>query len=120
MDPVSGSCSRFTIRNISERRQEIGVMRAIGYQRRMILSTFLIETSFVALLGIVMGIVLGLLISFSLFDWGGFSEYSRFVVPWGEVLLVLFVAFSVTILATLPPSRAASKLAPAEALRRVD
>lgn len=109
-----------TIRNISERRQEIGVMRAIGYQRNMILSTFLIETSFVALLGIVMGIVLGLLISFSLFDWGGFSEYSEFVIPWGEVLLVLAIAFGVTMISTLPPSRTASKLAPAEALRRVD
>jgi putative ABC transport system permease protein len=109
-----------TIRNIAERKQEIGVMRAIGFQRRMILETFLIETSFVSLLGIAMGVVLGLLISKSLFTWGGFSEISEFVVPWGEVLMVLIIAFSVTIAATLPPSRKAAKLAPAEALRRID
>jgi putative ABC transport system permease protein len=109
-----------TIRNISERRQEIGVMRAIGFQKNMILGTFLIETSFVSLLGIVMGIVLGLLISYRLFDWAGFSEYSRFVIPWGEVLLVLTIAFVITIMSTLPPSRSAARLAPAEALRRVD
>jgi putative ABC transport system permease protein len=109
-----------TIRNISERRQEIGVMRAIGFQRRMILATFLIETSYVSLLGITMGIILGLLISHSLFTWGGFSEYSNFVIPWWEVLLVLLVAFTVTIAATLPPSRRAARMTPAEALRRVD
>jgi putative ABC transport system permease protein len=109
-----------TIRNIAERRQEIGVMRAIGFQRSMILNTFLLETSFVALLGIFMGIVLGLLLSYRLFDWGGFSDISEFVVPWGEVLLVLAIAFTVTILSTLPPSRRAARLAPAEALRRID
>ncbi len=109
-----------TIRNIAERRQEIGVMRAIGFQRNMILNTFLIETSFVALLGIVIGIVLGLLLSYRLFDWGGFSDISEFVIPWGEVLLVLAIAFTVTILSTLPPSRKAARLAPAEALRRID
>jgi putative ABC transport system permease protein len=109
-----------TIRNIAERRQEIGVMRAIGFQKNMVLGTFLIETSFVSLLGIVMGVVLGLLISHSLFYWAGFSEFSRFVIPWGEVLLVLLIAFAITILSTLPPSRAAARLAPAEALRRID
>jgi ABC-type lipoprotein release transport system permease subunit len=36
------------------------------------------------------------------------------------VLLVLAIAFTVTILCTLPPSRKAARLAPAEALRRVD
>ena len=109
-----------TIRNISERRQEIGVMRAIGYQKRMILNTFLIETSFVSVLGIVMGIALGLLLSYRLFEWAGYSEYSQFVVPWGEVALVFAIAFIITVLSTLPPSRAAARLAPAEALRRVD
>jgi ABC-type lipoprotein release transport system permease subunit len=67
-----------------------------------------------------MGVVLGLMLSYRLFDWGGFSEISEFVIPWGEVLLVLTIAFVVTILATLPPSRRAARLAPAEALRRVD
>ncbi len=109
-----------TIRNIAERRQEIGVMRAIGFQRNMILSTFLLETSFVALLGIVLGVVLGLLLSYRLFDWGGFSDISVFVIPWGEVLLVFAIAFTVTILSVLPPSRRAARLAPAEALRRID
>lgn len=109
-----------TIRNVAERKQEIGVMRAIGFQRDMVLKSFLLETSYVSLLGIVMGVILGLVLSWKLFEWGGFSQTSEFVIPWFDVALVLFVAFVVTLLATLPPSLRAARLAPAEALRRVD
>jgi len=109
-----------TIRNVAERRQEIGVMRAIGYQRDMILKSFLIETSFTSLLGIIIGTLAGLGISYTIFEWGGFAKMSEFVIPWGEILLVFMIAFVITLAATLPPSRKASRLAPAEALRRVD
>jgi len=109
-----------TIRNVAERRQEIGVMRAIGYQRDMILKAFLLETSFMSLLGILVGTLMGLGISYTIFEWGGFSKMSVFVIPWGEVLAVLAIAFAITLAATLPPSRRAARLAPAEALRRLD
>ncbi len=109
-----------TIRNVAERKQEIGVMRAIGYQRDMILKSFLLETSFTSLLGIVVGTLMGLAISYTIFEWGGFAKMSEFVIPWGEILLVFAIAFVITLAATLPPSRRAARLAPAEALRRVD
>jgi putative ABC transport system permease protein len=109
-----------TIRNIAERRQEIGVMRAIGYQRNMVLSTFMIETSFISLLGILLGLVLGLSLSYQMWEWGGFKESSPFVIPWWEVALIVSIAFGITLLSTTPPSRRAARLAPAEALRRVD
>ncbi len=109
-----------TIRNVAERRQEIGVMRAIGFQRGMILSTFLLETSFVALLGIIIGVLLGLALSYRLYDWGGFSENAPFVIPGLEIVMLTLVAFVITLASTLPPSRKASRLAPAEALRRID
>lgn len=109
-----------TMRSVAERRQEIGVMRSIGFQRDMILKTFLIETSFVSLLGIGIGVILGLALSYRLWDWGGFAKNAPFVIPWGELLLLIVIAFLITLAATLPPSRSASKLAPAEALRRVD
>jgi len=109
-----------TIRSVAERRQEIGVMRSIGYQRDMILKTFMLETSFVSLLGIGLGVVLGLLLSYRLWEWGGFEKNAPFVVPWVEILLLIAIAFVITLAATMPPSRSASRLAPAEALRRVD
>jgi putative ABC transport system permease protein len=109
-----------TIRNIAERKQEIGVMRAIGYQRDMVLKVFLLETTFVSLLGITLGVALGLALSWRLYDFGGFSENGPFVIPWAEVLMLTGIAFVITLASTLPPSRRASRLAPAEALRKVD
>ncbi len=109
-----------TIRNVAERKQEIGVMRAIGYQRDMILKSFVLETSFVSLLGIVLGLALGLSLSYQMHSWGGFDEVAPFVIPWFDIIIVTVIAFSVTLLSTLPPSRRAARLAPSEALRRVD
>lgn len=109
-----------TIRNVAERRQEIGVMRAIGFQREMVLKTFMLETSFVSLLGIALGVIFGLSLSYRLWDWGGFSANAAFVIPWAEILLLVAIAFVITLIATLPPARKASRLAPAQALRRVD
>jgi len=109
-----------TIRSVAERRQEIGVMRSIGYQRDMILKTFVLETSFVSLLGIALGVILGLALSYRLWQWGDFKNNAAFVIPWGEILMLVAIAFVITLAATLPPSRSASRLAPAEALRRVD
>ncbi|HMO11630.1 MAG TPA: UbiA family prenyltransferase, partial [Actinotalea sp.] len=38
-------------RSVVERRQQIGMLRAIGYRRRMVAASFLIEPSLVAVLG---------------------------------------------------------------------
>ena len=46
-------------RAVVERRQQIGVLRAIGFRRGMVQAVFLIESSFIALTSIVAGTVLG-------------------------------------------------------------
>ena len=46
-------------RSVVERRVQIGVLRAIGFRRGMVQLSFLIESSFIALLGIVLGLGLG-------------------------------------------------------------
>ncbi|MCK4614583.1 MAG: FtsX-like permease family protein, partial [Thermoplasmata archaeon] len=50
-----------TIRSVAERRQQIGMLRAIGFKRSMIWKSFLIETSYIALLGIFIGVALGII-----------------------------------------------------------
>jgi len=108
-----------TMRNVKERRQEIGVMRALGYQRNMIWKVFLIEASFVSLLGIVLGVILGIGLSHLLYAWAGFSLTAPFVIPWLEILSFAAIALSFTLASTLPPSLRAAKLSPSEALRRI-
>jgi putative ABC transport system permease protein len=107
-------------RAVVERRQQIGVMRAIGFRRTMIQAVFLLESSFVALTAIVVGSGLGLLLGWNIIrdqretpSW----ENVAFVVPWGDLALVFAVVYAVALLATLAPALRASRIAPAEALR---
>ncbi len=47
-------------RTVVERRQQIGMLRAIGYNKKMIGLTFLFESAFIALMGVISGIVFAL------------------------------------------------------------
>ena len=53
-------------RAVVERRQQIGVMRAIGFRTRMVQAAFLLESSFIALTSIVVGTALGLLLAWNI------------------------------------------------------
>ena len=46
-------------RSVVERRQQIGVLRAIGFRKRMVQACFLLESSFIALTSIFIGTALG-------------------------------------------------------------
>jgi putative ABC transport system permease protein len=105
-------------RAVVERRQQIGMLRALGFQREMVSWIFLIESSFVALLGIGLGAGLALIpasqmITDMAVDIPGIS----FQVPWTEILLVSGLAYAMTLLTTWLPARQASQVLPAEALR---
>lgn len=105
-------------RSVVERRQQIGVLRAIGFQRSAVATSFLIETAFLVGLGGFAGTMLGLILARNLFtseDVG--SSDATFLIPW-TVLAVIFVLTNIMALVTTwIPARQASRVAPAEALR---
>ncbi|HYU18096.1 MAG TPA: FtsX-like permease family protein [Chloroflexota bacterium] len=105
-------------RAVVERRQQIGVMRALGFSRRAVHLCFLLESSIVALLGIVAGIGLGLALSYRLVEHLG-REYPEifFSVPWGQIGLIATLAYCATMLTTLLPAYQAGRVSPAQALR---
>ena len=105
-------------RAVVERRHQIGVLRAIGYSRGMVQLSFLLESSFIALLGIGLGLVLGLLTSINVISSIRYEESDiKLVVPWAQVLLIVVVAYVLSLLTTYLPARSAGRIAPAEALR---
>jgi len=105
-------------RAVVERRQQIGILRAIGYRRRMVQLSFLLESSFVAILGILIGIGLGTVVSFNVVqDIQEEMEGIRFTVPWFKIGVIVSVAYLFSLAATFLPAREASRIFPAEALR---
>ena len=106
-------------RTVVERRQQIGMLRAIGYSRRLVAVSYFLESSFIALAGIAIGVVLGLAISYNLLaspEFTGGTDID-FQVPWARLAIILVIAYGASALMTLLPARAASRVAVAEALR---
>jgi putative ABC transport system permease protein len=105
-------------RSVVERRQQIGMMRALGFQRGQVRLVFLIESSFIALLGIGVGVALALGFSGTLIDniRQGMPGL-EYQVPWSALLLVVVVGYAASLLTAYLPARQASKIYPAEALR---
>ena len=105
-------------RAVVERRQQIGMLRALGFQREMVSWVFLIESSFVALLGISLGVGLALIpASQMIADMAVDIPGLTFQVPWKEIIFVSGLAYAMTLLTTWLPAVQASKIEPAEALR---
>ncbi|HKH09565.1 MAG TPA: FtsX-like permease family protein, partial [Rubrobacter sp.] len=105
-------------RSVVERRQQIGMLRALGFQRGQVRLAFLIESSFIALLGIGLGVALGAALSVGIVD--SFAEQFagiQYTVPWTTLGVVTGLAYAASLLTTFLPARQASKVYPAEALR---
>lgn len=106
-----------TIRSIYERRLEIGMMRAIGFTKGMVVTNFALESAFISLLGIVAGSLLGILVGYQLWVESLKDIDFAFVIDWQPILTVALLAFTATMLSILPAARGASKVSPAEVLR---
>ena len=108
-----------SLRSVVERRQPIGMLRAIGYERSTVAWTFLFESAFVALMGIASGVVGAIVLSRNLMSSPGFtgSDTVSFLVPWAEVIAFAAAAFVFALLMAWWPSRQAATVPIAEALR---
>ena len=104
------------LRAVVERRQQIGVLRAIGFQSRLVGFELLIEMGFIALLGLGLGTALALGLAWRLFAEGTFGEISMHV-PVGTILPILIGAFVASLVLTYFPARQAARTTIAEALR---
>ncbi len=106
-------------RSVVERRQQIGMLRAIGYQRGTVALSFILESSFVASMGILSGVIGAAVLSWSLLTSEYFSGTSglTFSIPWVEVTAFVVVAYAFALLMTWWPSQRAAGVPIAEALR---
>jgi len=105
-----------TMRNVVERRQETGALRAIGFRKSMVLRSFLFELSFIALTGIALGNVLGIALSYDIY-LRFFATQAAFIVPWARLAILGGIAFVGSVLATASPAVRAARMPPAQALR---
>ena len=73
-------------RSVVERRQQIGMLRVLGFQRGQVRLSFLLESSFIALLGIGIGVALGGALSANIVDaMKADFEGISYQVPWATI-----------------------------------
>jgi putative ABC transport system permease protein len=106
-----------SVRAVHERRREIGALRALGFKKGMIGRQFVIESSFIALLGIILGIAVGTLGGYNLFSATVKSPDAQFVFPWLQMIAIGLLVWAASFLFTIVPAVRASRIPPVEALR---
>lgn len=105
--------------SVAERVSEIGLRKAVGATSWGILRQFLFEALIITLLGGLIGIALGVLLSLGLsfaFGYAGFSLPIH-VSP-GSLLLGASFSMAVGLIFGIAPAYRASQLSPMEALRK--
>ena len=108
------------VRAVRERRRQIGTLRALGFGARPVGRSFAIETGFVAAEGTVIGAALALVTLYdivALSDSFGNMTYS---IPYVSLAVLLLGTVAASLLATVWPTIAASRIRPAVALRMTD
>ncbi|TMC18369.1 MAG: ABC transporter permease [Chloroflexi bacterium] len=107
-------------RAVIERRQQIGMLRALGCPRHLIQGAFLLESFLVGLLGSLLGVVLGVMLARNIFAANFFEQYQTglyFSIPWQQLAIIIGVALLASFFGALLPAWQAGRVAPAEALR---
>ena len=112
---------------VTQRRGEIGILRALGATRSQIRTLFLAESAIAGMIGSAAGVAIGLSVARALtqvtgqtmFDMFGVSQNARDVQIEPRFLLLAFVLGVVTsMLAAAIPARNAARVEPVQALQK--
>lgn len=99
--------------SVTERTREIGLRKALGAKKKIIVAQFLTESVILTFVGGIIGIILGLI---GFFIYAKLND-SAFFVSVSSVLLAFSVSASIGIIFGWYPARKAAGLQPIEALK---
>ena len=118
---------------VQTKKSDIALMRTMGATKYLIIRIFMLTGSIIGILGTIIGAIFGIILSINietirnfistLFGKELFSPQIYFLstlpsnVNFNEVLVVMGLSISLTLLASIFPAWKASKISPAEALR---
>lgn len=110
------------VRAVRERRRTIGVLRALGVRATTVRRSFLAESTFIAVEGVVIGTVLGVVTTWVLYtNSPAFGTLAvPFPIAWPAIAVTVGTTLVASLLVTAAPARRAAHVRPAVAVRVAD
>ncbi|WP_165165324.1 ABC transporter permease [Corynebacterium qintianiae] len=102
--------------SVIERRQEIGMLRAVGSKRGQVRTMIILESVQMAIFGALLGILMGLGLGWAFLTVLADQGLKNIVIPWTLVGVMLAGSIVVGILAALWPAQRAAKTPPLDAI----
>jgi putative ABC transport system permease protein len=102
--------------SVVERRREIGMLRAIGAQRRQVRRAIRLESLLIAIFGAILGLALGITFGVLFTHTLRSQGLTVISVPWTQDVLFLLIAAIVGVLAAWWPAVRAARTKPLEAI----
>ncbi|MEK3764442.1 MULTISPECIES: ABC transporter permease [unclassified Solibacillus] len=114
---------------VTERTREIGVLKAIGASPKLIQRLFLMESTFIGVIGTVIAIAISYLVSFAsnlllpivleaATGEENFGNIQFSAIPWQLVVIAATISIGVAMISGLRPARKATKIEVMQALRQ--
>lgn len=113
--------------SVFERTKEIGTLMAIGSSSNQVVAIFILESFFIGIIGVILGVIMGICINFLTIGLGGLHLppppgqtkgiilFPR-ILP-GKIAIVSVLVLLTSIIGSVYPARHAAKQRPVEALR---
>jgi putative ABC transport system permease protein len=96
--------------SIFERTRELGLLRAVGMTRSQLRSSVRWESVIIALLGTALGLVISVFFGWAVVQALESEGFRTFVVPGGQLLVIVVAAAVAGVIAAIGPARRAAKL----------
>lgn len=104
--------------SVNQRIREVGLRKAVGARNRHIITQFLVEAIFITLIGGIIGIVFGIMISYLAAVIINALGYSwDFLISISSIIVATLVSIAIGIIFGIYPAKKAAKISPMEALR---
>jgi lipoprotein-releasing system permease protein len=121
------------VMTVTDKESDIAVLRTLGAGPRSILAIFMIQGTVIGTIGILLGVIAGVALALNvetivpaietLFKMKFLSPDVYYIsdlpsdLRWGNVVVIVLVAFAFCVTATIYPAWRAARIQPAEALR---
>lgn len=109
---------------VLEKKEDIGILMALGVSRNNIGKIFMIQGGIIGLIGIITGTLLGLLVCLYLYFVPVNLPQDVYFIPrlpvsieYMDVVMVIIAAFILSVISSFLPARRASGFSPVEVLR---